>query len=330
MSIYGTAGSGTYSVSYPDLNTMMTALKDNTSGSIYAQTLRNSVLTLYTLSSTSSVSSSSVIYTSNTASTVAVGGLPVGTNFSSGQSIQQILDTMLHPYVAPTINYFNLSVGSSGPYSKNTYVEYGAPGFNQIFFEYSISQGSVNLISLSNNISISSPEPGFNYNLSNPGYPSPKTLATQSAGIIAITADTDTFILLNVNDGITSLNYTASIQYQNKFYWGTSANDPSIIYDSADLLTANGAGVSIDGNFGSILTDTKTQTLNGIDGGTGYLFFGFPSSFGTPSFITNGLPNTAFTMQSLNFFNTYGYPASYSVWISNTAQNSPITLFQIL
>jgi hypothetical protein len=329
MSIYGTAGSGTYSVSYPSLDSMMTALKDNTSGSIYASTLRNAVLTLYTLSSTSSVLSSSVIYTSNTASTVTVGGLVAGTDFSTGQSIQQILDTMLHPYVAPTINYFNLSIGSSGPYSKNTYVEYGAPGFNQIFFEYSISQGSVDLISLSNNISISSPTPGFNYNLSNPGYPSPKTLATQSASMIAITADTDTFILLNVSDGITSLSYTASIQYQNKFYWGSSVKGPTSSYISSDLTSANGAGVSINGELGSILTDTKTQTLNGIDGGTRYLFFGFPSSFGTPSFITNGLPNTAFTMQSLNFTNLNSYSASYSVWVMNTAQNSPITLFQI-
>jgi hypothetical protein len=308
---------------------MMTALKDNTSGSIYASTLRNAVLTLYTLSSTSSVPSNSVIYTSNTASTVSVGGLVAGTDFSTGQSIQQILDTMLHPYVAPTINYFNLSIGSSGPYSKNTYVEYGAPGFNQIFLEYSISQGSIDLLPLSNNISISSPAPGFNYNSSNPGYPLPKSLSKSNDGIVEITADTDTFITLNVDDGITYLTYTASIQYQNKFYWGSSNKGPTFSYVDSDLTSANGAGVSINGELGSILTDTRIQVLDGINGNGDYLFFGFPISFGTPSFITNGLPNTAFTMQSLNFSNTYSYSASYSVWIINTAQNSPITLFQI-
>jgi hypothetical protein len=329
MSIYGTAGSGTYSVSYPNLDAMMSALKDNTSGSIYASTLRNAVLTLYTLSSTASVSSNSVIYTSNTASTIAVGGLPVGKLYSSGASIQNILDEMLHPYVAPTINYFRLSAYVAGPYLKDTYLEYGSGAYSGIFLEYLITNGSVDLLPLSNNISISGPG-GFYYNLSNPGYPEPKSLSKSNDGIIEITPNTDTVITLNVNDGTTYLTYTASIQFQNKFYWGSSAKDPSTLYGSADLLAANGANVYIDGELGSLLTSTKTQTLNGVNGGSGYLFFGFPSSFGTPSFITNGLPNTAFTMQSLNFLNSNGYSASYSVWITNTAQNSPITLFQIL
>jgi len=327
MSIYGTAGSGTYSVSYPNLDAMMTALKDNTSGAIYASTLRNAVLTLYSLSSTSSVASSNVIYTSNTASTIAVGGLSVGTNFSGGLSIQQILDTMLHPYVPPVINSFNLSVGLAGQNYKDTYLEYSSGAASNIFFNFSISNGSINILTSgpSNPIKISGPD-GFTYLSSNPAYF--YTLGTQN-GPIVITPNTASILTLTVLDGVNTITSTVSVQFQNKFYWGNSTKGTASTYLSSDILAANGAGVSINGNLGNILTNTKTQILNGINGSGNYLFFAFPTSFGSPTFITNGLPNTAFTMQSLNFTNANGYSASYSVWISNTAQNSPITLFQI-
>ena len=81
----------------------------------------------------------------------------------------------------------------------------------------------------------------------------------------------------------------------------------------------------------SELSTTRVQTRNGIDGGGDYLVFAWPTSFGNPSFIANGLPVTAWTKVNSNFTftNTYGYTASYDVWMSDTQQNSPITTFQI-
>ena len=61
------------------------------------------------------------------------------------------------------------------------------------------------------------------------------------------------------------------------------------------------------------------------------MVFAWPTSFGTPAFVVNGLPNTAFTLISsaFSFTNANGYVNTYDVWISNTAQNSPIASFQI-
>ena len=83
-----------------------------------------------------------------------------------------------------------------------------------------------------------------------------------------------------------------------------------------------------------VLAVMQTDNLcyfDGINADGNYLIFAMPTNFGTPSFITNGLVNTAFTSQTLNFINSQpgAYAASYSVWYSNTPQYSPITLFRI-
>ena len=329
MSIYGTAGTGTYSVSYPNLDAMMNDLKDNTSGAILASTLRNTVLTLWYANGTASIPSSNISYTNNTPSTQTIGGLTAGTDFSAGVSLQEILDLMLHPYVLPTINYFNISNGSGGPWVTDLNLEYGS-AVNNIYQRYSITNGSINLLvppPAPTNPIILNGTPTFNFNGSQPKYF--YTLATQS-GIITLSANNDSIITLSVNDSINIVTKTASVTFFNKFYWGNSIKGITSSYTSTDILTANGASVSISLNTGNILTDTRVQNLNGINGNGNYLFFAFPTSFGTPTFIANGLVNTAFTQQTLNFTNINGYAASYSVWVSNTQQNSPIGQFQII
>ena len=83
------------------------------------------------------------------------------------------------------------------------------------------------------------------------------------------------------------------------------------------------------------LSGTKNGTYLGINGSSTtpgeYLVFAWPSSYGTPTFTINGLPNTAWTKIgiSISFTNMNSYANTYDVWISNTAQNSPITSFVI-
>jgi len=92
-------------------------------------------------------------------------------------------------------------------------------------------------------------------------------------------------------------------------------------------LWADGAGIG----SGKELRTNRLRSYNGIDGAGQYLAFAWPTSFGTPSFTINGLPNTAFTKisSSISFTNMHSYTTNYDVWLSNTAQNSPITSFVI-
>lgn len=333
MSTYGVPGSLTYSVSYSSLDAMMAAIKDNTSGAIQAAELRNSVLTLWDL--VYGNSASSVTYTSNTASTISVGGIPVGTNFSN-TTIQQIFDQMFLPYVAPIIDFFGLSTTLSGSYSNNLYLENGSTLYNSVYFSWNINQGSVNLIGnpiLPNNIELNAP-PEWRFN----GFAFPEylnTLATQS-GIVTVgsASDTSSLIQLRIFDG-TFISSTCSVNFLNRFYWGNFATNPATYtLTDSDIQNLNGASVSligIDENLGTgnILTNTRVQTLNGINGSGNYLVFAFPSSFGNPIFIANGMVTTAFGVTNSVFTNTYGRTQSYNIWYSNTIQNSPITYFQI-
>ena len=66
MSIYGTAGQGTYSVSYNSVDSMLTALADNNSNAIHAQEVRNTVWTLWNQSTTINAYNGTHSFTSNT------------------------------------------------------------------------------------------------------------------------------------------------------------------------------------------------------------------------------------------------------------------------
>lgn len=335
MSTYGVPGSLTYSVSYPSLDAMMSAIKDNTSGAIGAAELRNSVLTLWDL--VYGNSASAVTYTSNTASTVAVGGINVGTIFSNA-TIQQIFDQMFLPYVAPSISFVGLSTTLNGSYSNIFYLENGSTLFNSLYIKWNINQGSINLVSnpsLPNNISLTSTDTNLRYN----GFAPPtyiNSIATQSGVITVGSASNGTSVInLQVYDGINTISSTCSVNFLNRFYWGNFATNPATYtLTNTDIQSLNGASVSligIDGNpgNGNILTNTRVHTLNGINGSGNYLVFAFPNSFGTPIFVANGMVTTAFSMTNSVFTNTYGRTQSYNIWYSNTIQNSPITYFQI-
>jgi hypothetical protein len=79
---------------------------------------------------------------------------------------------------------------------------------------------------------------------------------------------------------------------------------------------------------GSELSTNLTKTYTNMNGNGNYLIFAFPSTFGNPSFIVNGLSNNAFTKVKSNFLftNQFGYITNYDVWISNTIQNSPLNI----
>ena len=156
--------------------------------------------------------------------------------------------------------------------------------------------------------------------------------------------NTNTTFNMSITDSVgNAFNTSVTVVYSNKRYWGrvdlTSVGNPDLtsnpslaasvtpIITDGLILALNGAGVGSGNEFAS----NRNKSYNGIDGAGQYLIFAFPSSFGTPTFTVNGLPNTAFTKVRSNspFVNASGYSEFYDVWISNTAQNAPITSLTI-
>ena len=143
------------------------------------------------------------------------------------------------------------------------------------------------------------------------------------AGAFAIQNTTTTFGI-TASDGTTTVSSFTQVNWTNARYWGVTSSFGPV--NSGTIRGLTGAGVG----SGKELLSSRVQTRNGIDGGGRYLVFAWPTS-GTPTFIINGLPNTAWTKVNSNytFTNVWGYTASYDVWMSNTPQFSPIRSFQI-
>jgi hypothetical protein len=124
---------------------------------------------------------------------------------------------------------------------------------------------------------------------------------------------------MTATDGITTpIPASCSVQYLPRYFWGTTTKDgltDAPILDADILALAN-----------SNLTDTRALTLTNFGGGATYLIFALPSSFGIPSFVINGLANTAFTKvrAASNFVNAEGATIVMDVWVSNYLYNSPL------
>jgi hypothetical protein len=314
---YGVPGSATYSYEFSNFDQMIAAFPNNNSNVISAQSVRNMILTLWDqFGSTSSITGNELTYTSASSSTVTIGGLQQNTSFASGKTLQNIFDTMFFPYVAPTASV-SLAYGG-GNYSNILIREYGS-ATSSFYINWNITQGSnKNLLNSFTSIKFSGPNITYNGNVGNFFVP---VLATQS-GVITIPSNTNTVITLGVNDG-TLYNFTASVIFQNKLYWGSISTFST--FNSGNILGLTG----ISGWYDSILSSNRIINFDGFDAGGNYIVIAMPSNFGTPSFLTNGMVNTAFSSQALNFVNANSYAASYSVWYSNTQQYSPITLFRI-
>lgn len=319
MSIYGTSGQGTYSVSFPNLDTMIAAFPDNTANLIKAADIRDMALTLWDRTS-GAPSASSILYQNINSTFITVGGIVKGTNFSTPTSIESILNQMLYPYIAPYVD-FNLSY-SSGAYSNSVVVEYGAS--SSIFnFKNIITQGSIDIstyasVYFSGTSIVYKGIPATKY------FIIPPVSTTQSvSNQLYIPPNIDTTITMCVNDGYGTYSNSASISWQNKIYWGSLFTFSSIT--SSNILGLTGA----NSGTGNILSNTRIQTRNGINGNGSYLIFAWPETFGYPTFVINGLISSAFSSQSTVFTNNYGYTSSYVVWYSNTKQNSAISQFQI-
>jgi len=119
-------------------------------------------------------------------------------------------------------------------------------------------------------------------------------------------------------DGSLSGSASCTIEYLYRMFWGTIAKDglsDAPILDSDILALAN-----------SQLAQNYDLSLSNFGGGAEYLIFAFPTIFGEPSFIVNGLNNTAFTLvrAASPFVNAQGATVLMDVWVSNNVYNSPL------
>lgn len=277
-----------------------------------------------------------------------VGGVPTGSTFSG--TIQDVLDRIFYPYQPPTCS---LSGGGTRLFNGSTVVS--------LNFTINKNEKPINYIGLSHPFAglIYTAGPGtvpaaISQNNTTPASfttavattpPTQVTYATHSTppGGLSVT---NTYTL-TIGDGQSTVTSNTSVTWMNYFYWGTLDLSSLPSNPNPDLSVrpdgTNAAAVASSiAQIGSFVTDvvikasagtnnrpqalkslttSRALTLSNFAAGDKYLFFAWPTGFGTPTFTVNNLQNTAFTKVRNNtvFVNENGWNGTnYDVWISNT------------
>ncbi len=278
-------------------------------------------------------------------SAAPVGGVPTGSTFSG--TIQDVLDRIFYPYTPPTCS---LSGGGDRQFGSGTSITLN---FTLNKFEKPITAVSIQLLSGTNVIT---PIPSVvTQNNTNSATFGPSTLSTTPASIVSYathsiapssTSESNTYTL-TIGDGKATANATTTVTWKNYLYYGTlnlstlsgnpnpdltvrpdgsnSVAVASSIVQISDSITSNtikaNAGTNNRVLVNKVFATGRSLSLTDYAAGNNYLFFAWPTIFGTPTFKINGLSNTAFTKVKSNFVFTNESNFSgvnYDVWISNT------------
>lgn len=127
-----------------------------------------------------------------------------------------------------------------------------------------------------------------------------------------LTLTSNTIFTITGGDGMNNDSASASLNFRSKRWWGTS---PLSTLTGTDILNLQNSELA-----------TGRQQTRTINGGGNYIWFAFPTSFGLPSFVVNGLPNTAFTLQTVSHTNESGNTQNYYVIRTDTIQNGTLTI----
>lgn len=318
---YGTA-SNYESKRWSTVQNLLDQVKDNNANLIFANHVRDAVFTLWERISdveiiAASASAVSPYFQNPNPTTITVGGIPEGTTFSTPHTVQQMFDALLYPYVSPVLSLSTLS-------NK----EYGQGLTSTLSWNVTKKSSTITSIIVDGQIFIPTGDSQSGTKL---------VVGTWSTPVVYTT---NTFTML-VGDDSTTTTISTSFDWMNKIYWGTldltsmlnpdlteePQTAPFITINSSIILGLTGAGVGT----GNVLSKIKNKTYTNINGSGSYLLFAWPSSVPnatSPTFTVNGLQNTGFTnlKTGWSFTNIYGVVTNYEVWISNTAQNSPLNI----
>ena len=317
-----------------DVSVALDQLRDNSTELIDPKDIRDSVWTLWNrlddvqiTASQSLVNSGSSYFTNVNPTTLTVGGITAGTTFNGTYSLQQMFDLLLYPYTAPI-----LTISAS-----NTPRQFGSGLATTLSWQVVKKANVISSINVNGTTVV---PPGDTQTGTTPA------TATHSLAFNGLLQDTLTFTM-SVGDGTTPKTATTTVVWRHKIYWGKIDLSTVPVYPNPNLTTTPGAKASVTAfitgamikalsgagiGTGNALATSYAKTYDGINAAGQYLIFAHPTIFGpSPTFKVNGLPSTTFTKvwDNVSMITEFGLSVSYDVWISNTAQNSPVTLFEI-
>jgi len=310
------------------LDDMMVRLKNNMNNDIAAEDVRWTAFSLWDKIEALGSMISDYTYSNSQSTLTPVGGVPVGATFSNF-TLDQMFNAMFYPIQNPLLSLM---------VTANPVRELGSS--NVVNLAYSVTKRTENITSIIVNN-------GSNL------YP-----VLSGSSVTTISQNINTTLAMTVISGVNTIDTTTStVTWLNSIYiFGLTfnaiydlTNNPSsasilggylsasMTLSSGNLITTNTttsniASTTIAGGTRNQLKSDRLGTYLNIGGGNKYITIALPTSFGTPSFETNGMVNTAFTkiVSAHAFRNASGYTATtYDVWMSNTPMNSTLGSLKI-
>jgi len=286
---------------YSTIQELLYKMPDNTANLIQAKDVRDSVYTLWERISTveiiaSQSASASSIYTNLFPTPYTVGGIPAGSTFSN-QTMQQMFDALLYPYVAP---------GAS--LTGGFYREYGDS--NVLTLSWSVTKHSKSITTIVVN-SIPIVATGNNQSGSIPGQTATQNVNTSF-----------TMTVSDIPNGTSTVTSTTNATWDNRRYWGTLPVGHALTTISGLPFTHTNISV-LSNELGSGYAQTRTITTN-----TDYVVFIWPHnsvdlSTNPPHVSIGGFGNNNWikTRNNVQFTNQFGYTGTnYDVWVFGNTQ----------
>jgi hypothetical protein len=327
----------TISYQYDNVDDLLIKLLNNSSNLIDPLDIRDPVYTLWKKIEdvelvAASANAGAGLFTLATPSTVTVGGIGIGSTFSSS-TVTNLLEQMLFPHVAPFPEFIITTPTSLNQEYKNL------PASVTVGLSFSITKRNYNISTISFN--------GSNYITGFPWssdvigstlisgfHPSNPGASYEQVFTMSVSDDGNNG-LLPIKTSIA----TASIIWQNRVYYGSPILPGGVTFNlnptegtpASQSQVASLVNDTIIQGLSSSLSTVKEHTFYQVGSSNRHIVLAWPSSMvgsSNPTFKVNGVVNNAFTrlrnaqpFQSLLLFTT-----NYEVWISNTPQNSPIDI----
>jgi hypothetical protein len=285
---------------YSTIQELLYKMPDNTANLIQAKDVRDSVYTLWERISAvqnvaSQSASASVIYSNSLSTPYTVGGIPAGSTFTN-QTMQEMWDALLYPYVAP---------GAS--LAGGFYREYGDS--NVLTLSWSVTKHSKSITSIVVN---GTPKVATGNNQS----------GTQAATSTQNSNTTFSMTVSDIPNGSSTITATTTATWDNRRYWGTLPVGHALTTVSG-LAFTHGNISSLNNELGSGYAQTRTITTN-----TDYVVFIWPHnsvdlSTNPPHVSIGGFGNNNWikTRNNVQFTNQFGYTGTnYDVWVFGNTQ----------
>ena len=178
------------------------------------------------------------LYENPNPTTIAVGGLPVGTTFPSGNTLQNTLNNMLYPYQAPAFSSF--AITGQGPTVEVGYTIPATP----LTFTWGTSQSANVAV---NSIFLQDVTGGgtFAAGLANTGS---TAQAVPAAPILRTAAASYVFRINGVNTNLGAFNRTYTVTWQWRLFYGAAT--PSLLSGAQILaLSSSQLATGYPGNY---------------------------------------------------------------------------------